>query len=141
MYRRILLESISFLMILLFTYASISKLLVYGTFKFQLSQSPFLSHYAGVIVWLVPLSELVICFLLMLKKTRLAGLYLSFGLMLAFTCYIYSILHFSSFIPCSCGGILSEMSWHQHLVFNIFFTVLALTGIIFYPQKTLKYED
>jgi uncharacterized membrane protein YphA (DoxX/SURF4 family) len=141
MFKRILLEIITFLLVLLFTYASFSKLLDFHTFRSQLNQSPYLAHYAGIIVWLVPLSELLICVLLMLNKTRLAGLYLSFAMMLAFTFYIYAILHFSAFIPCSCGGILSQMSWKQHLVFNIIFTILALAGVLIYPKRGMSYEN
>lgn len=135
MYLKVARDIVSFLLILLFSYAAVSKLLQYTTFTFQLRQSPFLSDYADIIVWLLPFSELLAVLLLLLKPTKILGMYFSFGLMFAFTIYIYAVLHFSPFVPCTCGGLLSQMSWEQHFIFNIVFTLLALTGI-FTVKKT-----
>lgn len=44
--------------------------------------------------------------------------------------YIYLILNYSDFIPCSCGGISEKLSWTEHLVFNIGFIALALVAIV-----------
>lgn len=136
MFKKLLLELPAVLLTILFTYASISKLLKYNTFRFQLDQSPFITGYSGLIVWSVPAIELITTALLMFPATRLKGFYLSYGLMFLFTVYIYAILHYSYFIPCSCGGILSRMNWEQHLVFNIIFTLIALTGIFTFPFKS-----
>src|SRR5690606_23761035 len=46
--------------------------------------------------------------------------------MTAFTVYIYLILNYSPFVPCSCGGILEKMGWTEHLWFNIIITLLAI---------------
>jgi uncharacterized membrane protein YphA (DoxX/SURF4 family) len=66
---------------------------------------------------------------------RLIGLYASFFFMILFTGYIVAILRFSSYIPCSCGGILQKMSWTQHLIFNIGFLLLAVIAILLYPPQ------
>jgi hypothetical protein len=50
--------------------------------------------------------------------------------MLLFTGYIFIMLKYSSYLPCSCGGVLSNMSWKQHFVFNLAFSALALAGIL-----------
>src|SRR5690606_21323683 len=115
---------IASLLILLFVYAGISKLLDYDTFKFQLGRSPYVTNMAGFVAWALPAGEIIIAVLLIFQRTRLLGLYASFSLMLLFTGYIYTMLNFSHYIPCSCGGVLSEMSWMQHLIFNIVFTIL-----------------
>jgi hypothetical protein len=53
-----------------------------------------------------------------------------------FTFYIVIILNFSSFIPCSCGGILEKLGWREHLIFNIFFLFLALAAaVLFYGKR------
>ena len=130
MKKSLIVEIISSLLVVLFAYAAISKLLDYKTFQIQLGRSPYLARVSTLTVWLVPLSELFTATLLIITKKRLIGLYMSFFLMLLFTLYIYSMLHFSYYIPCSCGGVLSKMSWNQHLLFNIVFTGLALIGII-----------
>jgi uncharacterized membrane protein YphA (DoxX/SURF4 family) len=121
---------ICYLYMLLFTYAAFSKLLDFVNFKVQLGQSPLLSSFVEYISWAVPVTELVIVVLLAIRRFRLIGLFASFSLMVMFTTYIFIVLNFSSFVPCSCGGILENMSWTQHLVFNIVFVILAAAGIL-----------
>ncbi|WP_199119235.1 MauE/DoxX family redox-associated membrane protein [Pedobacter sp. ASV28] len=130
--RNIFIGVISILFIVLWVYAGLSKLTDYGTFKFQLGRSPYLQNLAGPIAITLPIAELATAVLLIFDRTRLLGLYLSFFAMLMFTGYIYAMLYHSYFVPCSCGGILSQLSWQQHLVFNIVFTLLALFGIVLY---------
>ncbi|MVO08027.1 hypothetical protein GOQ30_02455 [Flavobacterium sp. TP390] len=128
---------ISYLFILLFVYAAVSKFLDYDNFQVQLGQSPLLSAYAGFVVWMIPLLELVIAVLLAVKQFRVIGLYASLGLMVLFSSYIYLILNYSSYVPCSCGGILEKMNWHEHLYFNLFFTLLSLFAL-FLLQNTKR---
>lgn len=129
-HRNIFIEVISFLYVLLFVYAAISKLLDFENFQVQLGQSPLLSAFAGLIAWIVPLMELLIALLIILKKWRLVGLFAAFSLMVMFTAYIYIILNYSSFVPCSCGGILEKMGWKEHFIFNSVFIILAAAGIL-----------
>ncbi len=128
-YNRILVKTIGVLFIVLFVYAATSKLLDYETFTVQLAQSPLLSAYAGMIAWFVPSIEIAIALLLTIPRFRILALYAAFTLMVMFTAYIYIILNFSDFIPCSCGGVLEKLSWTQHLIFNIVFVFLAVGAI------------
>lgn len=130
---------VRYFVVLLFVYAAISKLITFEEFKVQLTQSPLLSMYAGVIAYLVVISELVIAFLLTLRSTRLIGLYLSYSLMVAFTIYIYLILNYSDFIPCSCGGVLEKLGWKEHLWFNIIISVLILLALIYQEDKPKRF--
>ena len=132
--KRILVETISLLFILLFVYAAANKLVDYRTFKFQLGRSPYVTGVAGLVAWVLPSGELLIATALIFKKTMFLGLYASFFLMLLFTGYIYAMLHYSYFIPCSCGGILSKMGWSLHFYFNMVFTFLALAGTLLYQK-------
>jgi hypothetical protein len=131
----------SYLFIFLFLYAAASKLLDFETFTVQLAQSPLLSAYAGFIAWAVPGIEILIACLLIIERFRLFALYAAFTLMVMFTAYIFIILNFSDFVPCSCGGVLEKLSWTQHLFFNIFFMILAAVAVFFAgryrPKKTL----
>jgi uncharacterized membrane protein YphA (DoxX/SURF4 family) len=122
--------AVSLLHVLLFTYAAISKVLDFENFRVQLGQSPLLSAYADYTALAVPASELLICGLLLVSKTRIIGLFAAYSLMVMFTAYIYIILNFSSFVPCSCGGILEDMSWNQHMAFNIAFIVLSIIAVL-----------
>ena len=130
MSRRIGILIIVILHVALFAYAAISKLTDYYNFEFGISESPFISQFAGLLAWAVPGIELVIVLLLLMPFTRLAGLYASFGLMLLFTIYIAAMLLSSLEIPCSCGGVLEELSWPMHIVFNSVFVVLSAIGIV-----------
>jgi methylamine utilization protein MauE len=123
-------EIISSLLIILFIYTGLNKMLDYDTFKFQLGRSPFVQPIAGFIAATLPAGELLIALALILKRTRLLGLYASFFLMALFTGYIWAMLHYSYYVPCSCGGILAAMSWNDHLIFNSAFTALAMIGVI-----------
>jgi len=134
--RKVTIEVISGLLIFLFAYAAISKLSTYNLFKFQLGKSPYIDSYASVVAWLLPLTELAIVALLVIKKTRFLGLYASFFLMLLLTIYIYALLHFSNDVPCSCGGVIAHLTWSQHLAFNLVFTFLALAAILIDISET-----
>ncbi|MFH7000968.1 MauE/DoxX family redox-associated membrane protein [Flavobacterium bizetiae] len=123
--KRLILEITAILYVFLLSYAAMNKALDFEKFKVELGQSPLLSAFAGWISWGVLIVEFVIAILLLFPKTRLKALYAGFSLMAMFTAYIFIMLSFSSFLPCSCGGILEKMSWKQHLLFNIAFLLLA----------------
>lgn len=130
MKKQVLLSAVCFVLILLFVYAAFSKLFIYTEFERQLSTSPLLKTYAGILAWLVPAMELVIAGMLTVLVTRLTGLYASFLLLLAFTGYIAGMLFFQEHLPCSCGGIIEHLTWTQHLLFNLFFIGLSVAGIV-----------
>lgn len=129
-------EIICYLYVLLFVYAAVSKLLDFENFQVQLGQSPLLSAFAVGVAWLVPGTELLIALALIIPKFRSIGLLAALSLMTMFTAYIFIMLHFSSFVPCSCGGILEKMSWNVHLAFNIVFVILAAVAIVLDYKKT-----
>lgn len=106
------------LLIILFVYTALAKLWDYTNFQFGLSESPVIAPFAGFIAWALPITELLVAVLLAIPVFRLAGLYASFVLLLLFTVYIAAMLGFAKEIPCSCGGVLEEMSWGMHIVFN-----------------------
>ncbi|WP_304343877.1 MauE/DoxX family redox-associated membrane protein [Chryseobacterium koreense] len=121
----------AYFFILLFFYAAFSKILDFENFQVQIAQSPLLSAYAGVISHATIISELIIVAFLIFPRLRLTGLYASLGIMSAFTIYIYLILNYSDFVPCSCGGVLEKMGWKEHLMFNLICVVLAGISVLF----------
>lgn len=130
MKKKIAIEIICFLFILLFTYAAVMKLMDVQKFTVQIGKSPLLTNFAGIVAWGIPITELLIAGMLAITRLRLWGLYASFGLMTMFTAYIIAILQFSQNIPCSCGGVLESMGWTEHLIFNIGFVLLGLSGVV-----------
>jgi uncharacterized membrane protein YphA (DoxX/SURF4 family) len=133
-------EIISVLFIILFLYTGISKLMEYSVFKEQIAESPILQPIAPFIAWSLPLTEFLVSLLLIIPRWRLKGLYASLGLMIAFTIYIGAIMTFNKELPCSCGGIISLLSWKDHLIFNTVFILLAYIGVRFEKQlrRTIK---
>lgn len=123
-------DTICLLFVLLFLYASASKLMDFQHFKIELGQSPLLSAFADQFSVFVPVLEIIICVLLLIPRFKLVGLFAAYGLMVMFTAYIFIILHYTSFVPCSCGGVLEKMSWNAHLAFNVVFIFLGIIAIL-----------
>lgn len=124
------------LLILLFTYASASKLLDVSRFRAQLHLQPFSPAFADLLVYALPAAELAAVSLLIFEGTRMAGMVLSATLMAGFTAYIsFLLLSYQGKLPCSCGGILNHMSWTTHLVFNWAFFICTIIGILLYKNK------
>lgn len=126
-------------LIFLFVYAALSKLTDYDLFVTQIGQSPILTTFASLLAWIVPIAELIISTLLVFERTRLAGLYSSFTILTIFTVYIFLASRFSEVVPCSCGGVLSQLSWSEHLLFNLVFLGASIIGI--FVTKSQKSID
>ena len=122
----------------LFLYTAVSKIFAWDTFRGEMYNQPFPIWFSAILVWFIPVAEILIGGLLVFKTFRIYGLIFSFVLLCLFTGYVALILlHVFDRVPCSCGGVLKSMSWKVHLVFNIGFTVLAAVGIIF-ERKRLR---
>ena len=128
-FKSTIIETVCLLFVLLFVYAAVSKLLDFENFQVQLGQSPLISAFAAWVSWLVPLLEVLLSTALIIPRFRRVGLVGGLCLMSMFTTYIFIVLHFSSFVPCSCGGILEKMDWNTHLIFNIIFVLLAIFAL------------
>ena len=128
-------ETIRLSFILLFVYTAASKFIDYENFRAVIGQSPLITRFAPVLAIVVPVAEIVIALLLVMPRYRRAGLYASFAIMTLFTVYIVVLLTLSEKIPCSCGGVISQMSWTQHLYFNIVLMLLALLDMWLYTKQ------
>jgi putative oxidoreductase len=131
MKRKIIIEIISSLLILLFLYASVSKWLAFKTFIGEMNNQPFPNWMTPFLVWSIPFIEVLIAIGLIFEKSRVQSFYASLILMLAFTIYTVAILsHAFKYVPCSCGGVIRKLTWPQHLFFNLFFVGISILGII-----------
>lgn len=127
--KRLAVEIIAHLFIILFLYTGIAKLMEFDVFQEQLNDSPILEPVAPLVAWGLPIIEFIVSLSLFIPKYRLWGLYAAFVLMILFTAYVGILLSISTQLPCSCGGIMEALSWPAHLVVNIALIGLALTGI------------
>lgn len=132
--RKIILDMIVYLFVLLFVYTAASKLMTMDTFQAVLTKYPLIGTYSIVIAYLVPISELFAAALLIIPATKKFGLVSSAILMALFLAYIIYMLVSKSPLPCSCGGIISELSWQQHIWFNSIFLLLAIVALKIYKR-------
>ncbi len=130
MKRELYTEIICGLLIALFAYAAFSKSFEYNKFVMTLKILPLIDKGAATVAWLLLAAEVIVVLLLLISKTRMAGLYGSLSLLLLFTFYLTYMILFEKNLPCSCGGVISKMSWRQHIVFNLFFIAISFAAII-----------
>lgn len=135
----LLIEIIAALFVLLFVYTAISKLVEHRLFVNVLKQLPLLSHFSQLVSLVIPVIELLTASLLFLPASRKSGFTVSFILMIIFTCYIAYIILFESNLPCSCGGVIAKLTWLQHLIFNILFSLLAFVARHLYKKEQLLF--
>lgn len=115
----------------LFCYAAASKLLNYEQSEQEMLNQVFPNSIALMLTWLVPSVELIVSLLLLMKTTQYIGLWAAALLLLAFSMYIAVVMTgVFGRVPCSCGGILKNMSYGTHLLFNILFMLAACSGIV-----------
>ena len=129
MKRSTVINIISGLLSFLFIYTGTSKLLEHSSFLAQLQAFPLLHYYPLLFSFLVPFTELVIAFGLIFNQTTLPALRASLVLLIVFTAYLVLMIFTNKDLPCSCGGIISTMSWKQHILFNLFLLFLTAFAI------------
>ncbi|WP_368856059.1 MauE/DoxX family redox-associated membrane protein [Gelidibacter salicanalis] len=130
-HKRVLTEIISLILILLFAYAGVTKFLEGKMFYNNIRNSPIFGGetIATIVAIVIPVGEIVTSFLIAWRRTRLIGLYGALVLMLLFTGYTVTLLFFTNTVPCSCGGIISLLSWEQHLMFILVLLLLTILNI------------
>jgi putative oxidoreductase len=135
--KNILLKYLRDAIVLMWCYAAGSKLIQYEESRGEMLNQVFPLAISEVLVWAVPVTELIIAVMLLKPAKLRPALWASLILLSLFTLYI-SVVMTGVFgrIPCSCGGILEKMSWGQHLIFNLFFIALTLVAIFFQPQTS-----
>lgn len=141
MKRGFFIEIISSLLILLFVYTAITKFLAIDSLKIVLKDYPLIGGMPVLVAWVLPITELIVSLLLFLPRTRLWGLYASLILMSSFTLYLGYMLALTSKLPCTCGGMLQKLSWPQHFVFNVFFVLLSLAGILLIRKQAKQNQE
>ena len=130
--KKVILEIIIALLIVMFLHTGISKFLDFEGFIHDLENQPFPDRFTPYLAWGLPTIEITIVILLCSDRTRLVGLYASLILMTIFTIYTAMVLlNFFEYVPCSCGGVVSYLSWPQHLFFNLFFVVITFIALLY----------
>jgi putative oxidoreductase len=134
--RKVVIEIIAALLVLLFLYASISKLLGFELFVDEMNNQPFPNWMTPYLVVIIPGAEILIAVALLFDRTRMIGFYASLVILFLFTLYAALVLFkVFDYIPCSCGGMLKKLNWWQHLLFTTAFLILSIAGITLYRKQ------
>ena len=137
---KLIIEIAVLLLVVLFLYTGVSKLVDFKGFTYDLNNQPFPNSFTPFLSWVLPISEIAIAAALLFERSRIIGLYASLILMSLFTIYTALVLlHVFEYVPCSCGGVIKHLTWPQHLIFNIFFVVMAFISIRLYRRKELHH--
>jgi hypothetical protein len=127
--KQTIIETIVAILAFLFLYTSLSKYANIQTFEFSLKMSPILKNFSHLVAVTLPALEIGVVILLTIPRTRLAGIYMSLILLSIFTIYLIGIVSFSKTLPCGCGGVISKLSWKEHIYFNMFFVIISVIGV------------
>jgi len=137
MKKHLLYEIPAAILMFLYLYASFSKYFDLQEFRHAMRMQPFPPFLRTAMFWGLPPVEIVTSVLLVISRTRKFAYSLSMGLLIAFTLYIGIILlDFFPHVPCTCGGLISKLTWKQHLIFNIIFIGINIWGL-----RTMKASD
>ena len=128
--RKVVIEIIAALLVLLFLYASVSKLLGFSLFVDEINNQPFPNWMTPYLVVLIPGSEILIALALLFDRTRMVGFYASLILLFLFTLYSALVMfNVFDYVPCSCGGMIKKLNWREHTLFTASFLILSITAI------------
>lgn len=130
MKRKFLIQEISSLLLsFLFGYTAIAKLYDWRATKLAMYNQVIPDWSKEVLLIGVPLLELVVSLFLLIPAWRKWGLKASILLMSVFTVYVAWVwLGLAGRVPCSCGGVISSLTWGQHLIFNLVFLGISIVG-------------
>lgn len=128
--KAVIVEIIIALLGIFWVYASITKLLDYDTYWRQVMHYIQNNVWAKGIAIVLPILQFLTAIGLVFRQSRIMALLISLVMLLFFTGLIIYLLYFAAVTPCSCNGIVSGFSWKQHLLFNIVFLLINITGIV-----------
>jgi hypothetical protein len=128
--RQLTTELVASFYVLLFLYTAIMKLRNPDAFSSNMYQVPLLRPVSNMLAVSLPVVEIMISLILIIPRTRLLGIWLATSLMGIFSIYIIYIFYTMNDLPCSCGGIIQQMSWKAHLIFNLILFILGTSCLV-----------
>jgi uncharacterized membrane protein YphA (DoxX/SURF4 family) len=126
----------STLLILLWTYTGLDKLIQFEASRKAFLNQPMPNELEEVLAYVIPVSELLLALLLLFSITRWWGYLGSILLLTVFTSYV-GLIWVGAFprVPCNCAGILESLGWAEHFFLNLGFIGVAVWGL-----RSLKFK-
>ncbi|WP_126248122.1 MauE/DoxX family redox-associated membrane protein [Chitinophaga rhizosphaerae] len=137
-WKAILIEFFASVLILVYIYTAITKLIDFRSFSIQLSQNPIFRSNSLLFAYGGPSIELLVAFAIVFKRTRSFGFIASALLMAFFTWYVAYMMMTLPHLPCSCGGVVGWLNWPQHLILNITLTIFSVAGYFMWKSHIKK---
>ncbi|MGY6521522.1 MAG: MauE/DoxX family redox-associated membrane protein [Mongoliitalea sp.] len=127
---------ILWLLIIVWAYTGLSKLIDFTGFQGAILNQPFPNEIGVYVSILIPVIEIGLALLLIGSKTRALGMIGSVSLLSLFTTYV-GLIWVGAFerIPCGCAGIIEELGWEAHFFLNLGLLMLAILGILLAGKK------
>lgn len=129
--KEIIVDVIAYLFILLFLYTATDKIWKFYSFQRVMGVMPVIGELRVYVAYFIPTAEIITSVLLIVPALKKYGLISSLALMVIFTSYLIFMVFYAKDLPCNCGGVISKMSWNQHIFFNLAFIVLGSIGCLF----------
>lgn len=121
---------VSLTLLTLWIPVTLDKLINFTAFRTGILNQPFSSSIGKVLIFMLPLLEILTILLLIGNRTNRYGIFMSTILMSLFTSYVGLALAGAwEKLPCGCGSVISGMSWTEHFIFNLAFLALSIAGI------------
>lgn len=126
----------SILLILLWTYTGIDKILHWQDSRKAFHNQTFPAELAEVLAYAVPTIELLIALLLLFSVSRWWGYLSSILLLTVFTTYV-GLIWVGAFprVPCNCAGVLESLSWKAHFWLNSGMIGISIIGLYFTKKR------
>lgn len=127
--KQIITDLVVYAFLILFMYTAASKFLTIKKFASTLAKSPLIGSYSLFVAWAIPIVEVLLGMLLVFDQKRKWSIPASLILMILFTMYLSYMVLSGSKLPCHCGGVISSLTWQQHIWFNSAFIALGFIGL------------
>lgn len=123
-------QALSSVLVLLWTYTGLDKIISFEKNLKALHNQIFSGDIAEILSYTIPGIELLLALFLVLKTTRWWGYLGSTLLLCVFTTYI-GLIWIGAFprVPCTCAGIFESISWTTHLIVNNIFLICSALGL------------
>ncbi len=123
-------EGAALILAFVFVYTAIAKVYDWNATKLAMYNQVIPDWSKDLLLYGIPMMEVLVALMLLIPRWRFRGFLASLMLMLVFTGYVAWVwLGLAGRVPCSCGGIISSLTWGQHLILNLGLTGLAVWGV------------
>lgn len=139
MKKNIYIEIILVLLIAIFLFSGISKIIHIKDLSIVLDKFPVLGNRPDASAWLLLIIELSIALMLMFPASALMGIRLAIVYLIIASSYIGSVLLFADRSMCTCAAFFKMLSWPQHIMINLVLIVIG-AGVLIARDREKRIE-